>query len=205
MSWLIHLDSAQRTLNPHDNPELDHTDQAVLFSTSFRNIQMKFVIKLFGVFLQAFQFTVRHAPVSLIAVVGMYFGFAQFANPASETAGITNYGFGIVMALASVSFGYARSLDESDAKEQIRYCGERFLHSSLLFLVASVVKYFLQQGLVRSAADGSGIGGLTIGVISVFPGFLFLGSLVNSIAALRELNAFLYLRKRPGQELGKFI
>lgn len=166
---------------------------------------MKLIIRLISTLLQLFQFTVRNGPVSLVAVIGAYFGFAQFANPASETAWITNYGFGIVIALASVSFGYARSLEAPDAKEQIRYCGERFLHSSLLFLVASVVKYFLQQGLVRSAAQDSAIFGVVIGVIAVFPGFLFLVSLVNSVAALRELNTFLYLRKKSGQELGKFI
>lgn len=166
---------------------------------------MKFIRKGLVILLQAFQFVLWHTPVSIAALIGLYFTFVLLINPAMETISITNYAFALVIALASVSFGYARCLDNAEQKNKMRYCGERFLHSALLFLVASIVKYFLLQGQVRAAAyDLWGIGAV-IGFTSFLPGFLFLGSLVNSIAALRELNAHLYSQKNPGQELSKFI
>lgn len=141
-------------------------------------------------------------PVSIAALIGLYFTFTLLINPAKETISITNYAFAIVITLASVSFGYARCLDSAEQKNQMQYCGERFLHSALLFLVASIVKYFLLQDQVRTASrDLWGIGAI-ISFTSILPGFLFLGSLVNSIAALRELNDS---QKNPEQELSKLI
>ena len=155
--------------------------------------------------LQASQLILWHTPVSITALIGLYFTFALLANPAKATISITNFGFAIVIALASVSFGYARCLDDMDQKNKMQYCGERFLHSALLFFLASVVKYFLIQDQVRAAALGSwGIGAI-IGFTSLFPGFLFLASLLNGIAGLRELNAHLYSQKNPGEELIKFL
>ena len=155
--------------------------------------------------LQAFQLVLWHTPVSITAAIGLYFTFALLANPAKATISITNYGFAIVIALASVSFGYARCLDNIDQKNKLQYCGERFLHSALLFLLASVIKYFLIQDQVRAAALESWGIGAVIGFISLFPGFLFLASLINTIAGLRELNAHLYSQKNPGQELSRFV
>lgn len=144
-------------------------------------------------------------PISAAALIGLYFTFALLINPTKETISITNYAFAIVVSLASVSFGYARCLDSKEQKNKMRYCGERFLHSALLFLVASVVKYFLLQDQVRAAAYKLWGIGAAINFASLLPGFLFLASLLSSIAALRELNAHLYSQKNPGQELSKFI
>lgn len=166
---------------------------------------MKLIQKCIVFLLQAFQFITWHTPVSVTALVGLYFTFTLLANPVKTTISITNYAFAIVIALASVSFGYARCLDNVDQKNKIQYCGERFLHSALLFLLASVVKYFLIQDHVRAAAYELWGIGAAISFISPLPGFLFLASLLNTIAALRELNAHLYSQKNPGRELSKFI
>uniref|UniRef100_UPI0040479412 hypothetical protein n=1 Tax=Cyanobium sp. TaxID=2164130 RepID=UPI0040479412 len=166
---------------------------------------MKFIVKVILILLRAFQFVFWHTPVSVAALIGLYFVFVLFANPASETMPITNYAFAIFTALASISFGYARCLDSVVARCQVQYCGERFLHSAILFLVASIVKYFLLQGDVLEAASRFGLIGAFLAFAGLLPGFLFLGSLVNSIAALRELNSLLYERKKPGQELLKFF
>ncbi len=166
---------------------------------------MKTIGKGIILLLQACQFILWHTPISIVALIGAYFTAVLFINPTSETMSLTNYTFAIVTALAGVSFGYARCLDEVETRSRMQYCGERFLHSGLLFLVASIVKYFLLQDPVQDAASNPGAIGTIIAIISLFPGFLFLGSLVNSIAALRELNALLYARKRPGQELIKFF
>ena len=166
---------------------------------------MKFIRKCLVILLQAFQFVLWHMPVSIAAIIGLYFTFTLLANPTKETISITNYAFAIVIALASVSFGYARCLDSEKQKNKMQYCGERFLHSALLFLVASVIKFFLLQDQVRDASNGLWAIGAIINIISALPGFLFMGSLIYSIAALRELNAHLYSQRKPGQELSKFI
>lgn len=152
---------------------------------------------------QAYIFTVRHVPISATAIIGVYFGIALFINPARDTMSITNYAFAIVIALSSVSFGYARCLDDIEDKKTIEYCGERFLHSAILFLVASIVKYFLLQDDIQAMNEG--VAGVFISFVRIFPGALFLLSLINCIAALRELNTVLYQKKKPGQELAKFI
>lgn len=166
---------------------------------------MNFIRKGLRFLLQAFQFILWQVPVSIAAFIGLYFTFALLVSPAKQTISITNYAFAIVIALASVSFGYARCLNDAEQKDKMQYCGERFLHSALLFLVASVVKYFLLQDQVRAGSyDLWGIDAV-INFASFLPGFLFLGSLISCIAALRELNAHLYSKKIPGQELSKFI
>jgi hypothetical protein len=151
------------------------------------------------------QMVLWHTPISIVALIGLYFTYQVFANTVSDTMPITNYTFAIVIALSSVSFGYARCAGDEDVKGRAQYCGERFLHSSLLFLVASVVKYFLIQDQVQAGYSNFKIIEIIVALISLLPGVLFLGSLVNAIAALRDLNALLYERKKPGQELSKFF
>ena len=151
------------------------------------------------------QMVLWHTPISIVALIGLYFTYQVFANPVSDTMPITNYTFAIVITLSSVSFGYARCAGDEDVKGRAQYCGERFLHSSLLFLVASVVKYFLIQDQVQAGYSNFKIIEIIVALISLLPGALFLGSLVNAIAALRDLNALLYERKKPGQELSKFF
>jgi hypothetical protein len=168
-------------------------------------MQMNLIRKGLKKLIQTLQFILWHTPVSIAALIGLYFTFALLVNPAEETISITNYAFAIVIALASISFGYASCLDTTEQKHKMQYCGERFLHSALLFLVASVIKYFLLQDQVRAFPHVLWGFGAVINFLSVFLIFLFLGSLVNSIAAFRELNAHLYSQKKPGQELIRFI
>lgn len=154
---------------------------------------------------RAGQMVLWHTPISILALIGLYFTYEVFANPASNSIAITNYMLAIAIALSSVSFGYARCAGEEDVKGRAQYCGERLLHSSLLFLVASVVKYFLIQDQIRAEYSHFKIIEIMVSLISLLPGVLFLGSLVNAIAALRDLNALLYERKKCGQELSKFF
>jgi hypothetical protein len=154
---------------------------------------------------QAFQFVLWHMPVSMVALIGLYFAYRLFISPTQNTVGITNYAFGIVGVLSSISFAYARTVDDNEDKQRIQYCGERFLHSAILFLVASIMKYFLLQEQLCPVFGKSKIISGIILLIGFFQGTLYLTSLVNGIAALRELNAILYARKKPGEELKRFF
>jgi hypothetical protein len=154
---------------------------------------------------QILQFVLWNLPVSMIALIGLYFAFRLFINPSEDTVGITNYAFAIVGALSSISFAYARTIEDKDAKQTIQYCGERFLHSALLFLVASIMKYFLLQEQLRPVLGKSALIIIVLSLVGFFQAFLYLGSLLNGIAALRELNTILHTRKKPGAELIKFF
>jgi hypothetical protein len=162
--------------------------------------------KIFLYLTQSVQFILWHFPISILAVVGIYFAFKILINPLVDTVSITNYAFAIVIALSSVSFSYEKTYKgETVGKEKLRYCGERFLHSSILFLIASVIKYFLMQDDVLAFSNSSSLLRFIFLIIRLFPGFLFLGSLVNVIAALRELNLILFSQKKPFEELKKIF
>jgi hypothetical protein len=148
------------------------------------------------------QFVLWHLPVSIIALIGLYFVFALAVNGSEDSLRFTNYAFAIVGALSSITFGYSRAVEEKQTNERIQYCGERFLHSAINLLVASVMKYFLLQETAHQAFLWHG---KIFVIVSLFSGFLYLSSLINGIAALRELNTLLYNRKKPGKELIKFV
>lgn len=165
---------------------------------------MKIIKKGLKIAYQFFQFALWHAPILVVSIVGLYFAIYLFVNPASKTVSITSYTFAVVAALSGVSFGYSRSLDDQEIRRRVQYCGERFLHSAILFLVASIVKYFLLQDEILFASDSIEAFGIIVFYMDFFPDFLFLGSLINCIVGLRELNSVLYDRK-SGQEIRKLF
>ena len=167
---------------------------------------MKLIKKIFVLLTYIFQFTLWHLPVSIMAIIGLYFTFKILANPLVDTVLIINYSFAIVAALSSLSFSYEKAIKgEQQQKDRINYCGERFLHSAILFLIASVIKYFIMQKDILLMSKSSASMNLLFLIIMIFPGVLFLGSLINSIAALRELNSILFAQKKTMKEIGKFI
>ncbi len=122
---------------------------------------------------------------------------------------VTNYAFAIVAVLANISFAYSRSVDDNkEMRAQLQYSGEKFLNSAIQFLIASIVKYFLiSTGLNAYRADSivSIIFKILIVIISSIPGALFVVSIMNSIAGLRELNKVLATRRNPREDLSRFF
>jgi hypothetical protein len=166
---------------------------------------VRFIKKAMLMIAQLNQFMMWHAPISITALIGLYFNFVLFDSPLESTMSITNSAFGIVAVLSSLSFGYCRSIEDKETKQAVMYCGERFFHSAILFLVASIIKYFLSQDQIKPLLANSRTIGVALFVVSLFPGILYFGSLVNGIAALREINSILYGKKKRGQELKRFI
>ncbi len=81
-------------------------------------------------------------PVVLFYLVGVYYALLVLADFAKDTTAITNVAFGIAVAFSSLSFRWSSVISDSpEDKERIAYCGERFLHASLLLVIASVIKY----------------------------------------------------------------
>jgi hypothetical protein len=81
----------------------------------------------------------------LIAIVslGLTFTLIIFASPKHDTTSVTNILFAILAVTANVCFSWARTVNtNSRLFKTIRYTGELGLLSAILFLLASMMKYF---------------------------------------------------------------
>lgn len=161
--------------------------------------------KILNFLAASLQFFVRHMPVSVTALVGLYFTVGSFINSDRNTIDLTNYAFAVVAALSSISFAYSRSVENEEDRRMAQYCGERFLHSAILFLMASILKYFLLEDQIQKFHHTSGVLAAMVSFVGIFPSFLFLASWLNVIAGIREINTILYSKKKPGEELARFL
>ena len=118
---------------------------------------------------------------------------------------ITNYAFAIFATLSALSFSYEKSITDKKQKTTVKYCGEKFLHSSILFLTASIIKYFLLQPDVVKFMTSNAFLTIIYFVFLYLPVSFFLTSIINAIAGLRELNTILFSRKKPFEEIQKLI
>ncbi len=83
-------------------------------------------------------------PNLLIGLVGFVIVIHELLNVKNDTTHITNYGFAILVGMASVCFSWIRALSQSENDQvinSIRKAGEMFLHSAIIFLLASALKY----------------------------------------------------------------
>jgi hypothetical protein len=63
-------------------------------------------------------------------------------GPIRDTIGVPSAAFVVTLALASVTFSYARTLKEgSGLRDELIFGGERLLSAAILFLLASLFKY----------------------------------------------------------------
>lgn len=151
---------------------------------------------------QLFKFLLWYFPISILAIAGIYFTFKLFSNPTIDTINITNYAFAIFATLSALSFNYERSIVvDIEKKEEVLYCAERFLHSAILFLTASIIKYFMNEPEVILFLSN----GIFLKCVYVFfliiPGLFFLNSMINGISGLRILNGYLFKSKKTFKEL----
>jgi hypothetical protein len=70
------------------------------------------------------------------------FAAAMLFDPARDTLGVASAAFAVTLALAAVTFSYARTLkDGSMLREELIFAGERMVGGAVLFLVASILKH----------------------------------------------------------------
>lgn len=80
--------------------------------------------------------------VVIVWFVGLYFVISLLTDYDKDTTSITNGAFALIATLAALTFSYARTIDKDDhAKDRLIFVGERFFHSCILFLTASILKY----------------------------------------------------------------
>ncbi|TSJ43974.1 hypothetical protein FO440_07280 [Mucilaginibacter corticis] len=70
--------------------------------------------------------------------------FIYFSGTDNKTINLSNVGFGMLIALASVCFSYFKLLDPTKYKKihiDVQNSGELFLASAIAFIVSSALKY----------------------------------------------------------------
>src|SRR5688572_8349605 len=78
--------------------------------------------------------------VPWVVFVGL--AFAMLFDPGRDTVGVASASFAAALALAAVTFSYARTLKEGTAvRDELVFAGERLLSGAVLFLVASILKH----------------------------------------------------------------
>ncbi len=83
-------------------------------------------------------------PTYILGLLGFVVVIHELLNKKNDTTNITNFGFAILVGMASVCFSWIRALsqDEPDSvAHSIRKAGEMFLHSAIIFILASSLKY----------------------------------------------------------------
>ena len=75
-------------------------------------------------------------------VVFVCLAAAMLFDPGRNTLSVASSVFAVTLALASVTFSYARTMkDASAVRDEVIFAGERMVSGAVLFLVASIVKY----------------------------------------------------------------
>jgi hypothetical protein len=75
-------------------------------------------------------------------VVFVCLAVAMLFDPARDTLGVASAAFAVSLALAAVTFSYARTLkDGSAVRDEVVFSGERLVTGAVLFLVASILKH----------------------------------------------------------------
>jgi len=81
----------------------------------------------------------------LISFGFFMFGFLAIviADPTRDLTSFLSISFGMLIALSSVCFSWVKTFDEKDIKltKDIRICGESFMLTAILLIVAIALKY----------------------------------------------------------------
>jgi hypothetical protein len=83
-------------------------------------------------------------PDSIFIIFSINVLLYSFLNIKDDTTYLTNYCFAIIIIMASVCFSWVKVLkEEKEAKTivVISQCGEMLLHSAVIFLLASSIKF----------------------------------------------------------------
>jgi hypothetical protein len=128
----------------------------------YRMIQrfLRFVGSVFGLFTKIITVVIPLAFLILVSqIIFTYplgFVFIKLIDPKSDTTGITNYGFAILAAFASIAFSWSRAVNPEN-KEKIKRiveAGEDWFKSAILFLFASGIKFMSFKSVELVSVSG---------------------------------------------------
>ena len=140
---------------------------------------------------------IKRGAVLLVALVGGIYNIKLFQNVTQDTTSITNVAFGIVASLSALSFACSRTIEgPPEHKSLFPFAGERFLHSAILLIIASILKYASLTLLKSKLADYPWfITGLSF-VFGIFVGFLFLRAWISACHGLDRISGLLVDRDK---------
>jgi hypothetical protein len=81
-------------------------------------------------------------PRVILFVVWFYFGIQLMTNTNTDTTSITNSAFVLLGSLAGLCFSFSSAIAfEKKESDLIAFAGERFLHSGIIVLFCTLLKY----------------------------------------------------------------
>jgi hypothetical protein len=152
-------------------------------------------------------------------VVFVGLAVAMLFDPGRDTLGVASASFAAALALAAVSFSYARTMKEGlQVRDELVFAGERLVSGAVLFLVAAIFRHaandvpryadFLFRVVPRAEGDppppdvtifGLNVFGLLIGVAALM--FFLLGLIYAQMGlVILVATANDRAKRRPGNE-----
>ena len=139
--------------------------------------------------------------ILLVFLVGLYFTYQLFKGLFRDTTAITNVAFGIIVTLSALSFSCSKAINDSpEDKDKFTFAGERFLHSAVLLITASILKYgSIELGIVKiSNTHFLEVAHWGVLILSSIPGLLvgilFFWALNSAHGGMVILNKLLWKR-----------
>jgi hypothetical protein len=156
--------------------------------------------RFYAAFANYFGIFIVFYPVLIAFYIGIYYAYFLLNNISSDTTSTSNYAFGITGALTALSFSGARAIiDNPDHADALTFSGEKFLHSTLLLILASLLKYN-----VLSMQSDSLIYPFLATIYGSLSFFLFMQAMLTAHCGVVVLNRTLWSRYRRRKEWDDF-
>jgi hypothetical protein len=148
--------------------------------------------RLVRVSLGTVRFGFAKVTVLMVLIVGFLFTLVILRDVRQDTTPITNAAFAALASLAALSFGCARAVEET-ARDRFAYAGERALHSALMVLMASILKYAVIA--VRDWPKTAALMNVALeNVMGFVAGLLFFQATFSAHTAIKILHDTLFAR-----------
>jgi hypothetical protein len=118
----------------------------LLYPLRWISIKLKKLLNYFYNENKIGRFFIVFIPSFLLILLGAFIIFDNFQTASKDTTYLTNYGFAILIGIASICFSWARNMNieiEPLMISRVNIAGENSFHSAILFLIASGIKHSL--------------------------------------------------------------
>ena len=191
---------------------LRNNQKVISLIKRFSNLITHLIRVTFDAFSTGVYFVFSRLVIILVFLVGLYFNWQLFTGLLEDTTVITNIAFGILATFAALCFSGARAINDSaEDKDKFTFAGERFLHSAVLVVIASLLKYGSIELGIAGKGDSPKIDEIhwTIIFLSSIPGVivgvLFFWALNSAHGGLVVLNRLLWKRHHRFKDWDDFF
>ena len=142
----------------------------------------------------------------IIYIIAVYYSYILLRDMTVDTTSITNSAFAIIASLAALSFSCSRTLiDSKESQDRFAYSGERFFHSSVLLISASLIKYSVLSINDNFANSDASVFHILSLISGVYISTIFFWSVTSATGALIIINKLLWQRFNRYPEWDYFI